>query len=210
MVICKDADKPVGSSWYFGVSTTGSQTEDACRLLNWLYDSEKVSWLYEHPEDLQPFQALGISRTDAGVLPEPVYCRELLPGEEDNPKGYEETMTVGEWLESRNMILKENESGEYAAGSFLCHAQQVLPYRRGGAGNVLEYDLCPIRRTISGSVEADAEQKPDAGNRYCLGILSEHLESGSYEGKNIWRKQINGNMKFILADQPDTGMTDFP
>lgn len=35
MVICKDADKPVGNSWYFGVSTTGSQTEDACQLLNW-------------------------------------------------------------------------------------------------------------------------------------------------------------------------------
>lgn len=110
MVICKDADKPVGNSWYFGVSTTGSQTEDACQLLNWLYDSEKISWLYEHPEDLQPFQALGISRTEAGVLPEPVYCRELLPGEENNPKGYEETMTVEEWLESRNMILKENEA----------------------------------------------------------------------------------------------------
>ena len=110
MVICKDADKPVGNSWYFGVSTTGSQTEDACRLLNWLYDSEKISWLYEHPEDLQPFQALGISRTEAGVLPEPVYCRELLPGEENNPKGYEEIMTVEEWLESRNMILKENEA----------------------------------------------------------------------------------------------------
>ena len=79
MVICKDADKPVGNSWYFGVSTTGSQTEDACQLLNWLYDSEKISWLYEHPEDLQLFQALGISRTE-------------------------------EWLESRNMILKENEA----------------------------------------------------------------------------------------------------
>lgn len=59
MVICKDADKPVGNSWYFGVSTTGSQTEDACQLLNWLYDSEKISGCMNIRRICSRFRLLG-------------------------------------------------------------------------------------------------------------------------------------------------------
>lgn len=118
-------------------------------------------------------------------------------------------MTVGEWLESRNMILKENE-----AVNMLPEVSSAMRSKCSRIGEVVrEMSWNMIYAQSEEQFQDLWKQMQSRSQMLGIDIVSEYYQSiwkVALMKKNIWRKQINGNMKFILADQPDTGMTDFP
>ncbi len=106
MKIYQDSGFPVGTDFYYGISRNAADPAKACEVLNWLYDEKTIAELYSHPESLEPFEILGLSKTEAGVETKPLPCRE------PDQKGFEESKTIGEYLREEDQI-QEGSSAVY-------------------------------------------------------------------------------------------------
>lgn len=102
MKIYREPGSAVGTDFYYGVSHNASDPQKACEVLNWLYQEETIKELYSHPEEMEPFELLGLSKTQAGVRTDPLFYREL---EED---GFQEKETMGAYLRKNNRIQEGN------------------------------------------------------------------------------------------------------
>lgn len=90
MRIYQEPDSVAGTGIYFGISRNAVDKEGALKLLNWLYDPENITYLYENEEDAQPFEELGLTREEAGAPHRELGSSELLEKNKETSENPEE------------------------------------------------------------------------------------------------------------------------
>lgn len=103
MLIYKEPDNPTGNGWYYGVTTNCRNQEAVCTFLNWLYEPENITYLYEHSEDMEPFRSLGLSKAGAGVQEESLFYRQS--AEDGNENTFIEKINIGRYLKERGRVV---------------------------------------------------------------------------------------------------------
>lgn len=106
MKIYRKPDSSLGTGSYIGISQNAMKPEEVSEFLSWLYQEETITYFYENPQDMEPFEVLGLSQSLAGMKESTIYYREA------SKEGFVETTTIEEYLLEKDMV-QEGTSAVY-------------------------------------------------------------------------------------------------
>lgn len=98
MKIYRKQESSWGTDYYIGISKNTTAPKQVGEFLDWLYQEETISYFYENPQDMEPFDILGLSQSLAGMEENACFYREA------SKEGFVENLTIEEYLLEQDMV----------------------------------------------------------------------------------------------------------
>lgn len=167
MKIYRKQDSSWGTGRYIGISQNTANPEQASEFLDWLYQEETISYFYENPPAMEPFDLLGMSQNLAGTDESVCFYREA------TEEGFAENITIEEYLLEQDMV-QEGTSAVYMLPVEPTEIQKITK-EIGAVVQKLSWDM--IYAQDRTSFERVWEQMKEEGYRLGMEKLEQYYQS---------------------------------